>query len=258
MIAQNSKEVATACHASLSFNQERHYSIQKFVLSLTITTFPSNLYRIHAVVLIEPLLPRSLCGIRYTFSPLVQTRPIPLIIFPLKLQPLMRKFCLFRAAVPTTKSPLLLQRRTMRRDRARVRTRILARHRPPPKRGQETRLRMCRRSLRRLRLRLFAETRQTSRRFTLSSRPGRLVATFPEQKAAEERPVASLDVMPGPFAPAEDADVDEAHARLAERGQQREGENRMLRVTVAVAHAVDYERDQPHGHVDDGVDEENS
>jgi len=97
-----------------------------------------------------------------------------------------------------------------------------------------------------------------SRRFALASRPTFLSATFPEHEAAKERTVAARDVAPGPFAPAEDAHVGEAHERLAEGGEERDSEDGMLREVVAVAETVAYEWDQPHSHVDDWVDEQDS
>ena len=97
-----------------------------------------------------------------------------------------------------------------------------------------------------------------TRRFTLAPRPTFLSATFPEHEAAKERAVAAGNVPPGPFAPAEDAHVREAHEGLAEGGEERNGEDRVLREVVAVAEAVAYEWDQPHSHVDDWVDEQDS
>lgn len=222
-------------------------------------TCPASLYRIHAIILIKPLLPGGWRRISNAFSPHVKTRTIPLIVLTLEFQSLMRKLRLFRPACATTKRPLLLHRWTLCIDRARVRTRILAGHRPPPPRRQKTRLRLRRRLFVRRSPRLLAaDAGQVSWRFAFASRPARLFVAFPEHEAAEERAVGALDVAPGPLAPAEDAYVCEAHEALAERREQRQGEDGMLREAVAVAHAVDDERDQPHGHVDDRVDEEDS
>jgi hypothetical protein len=81
---------------------------------------------------------------------------------------------------------------------------------------------------------------------------------FPEHETAKERAVAAGNVAPRSFAPAEDADVCEAHEGLAEGAEQGDGEDGMLRKIVAVAQAVAYEWDQPHSHVDDWVDEQDS
>ena len=63
---------------------------------------------------------------------------------------------------------------------------------------------------------------------------------------------------PGAFAPAKDCYVGEAHEALAERGEEGDGEDGVLGEAVRVRHAVADEGDEPHQHVDYGVDEEDS
>jgi hypothetical protein len=100
--------------------------------------------------------------------------------------------------------------------------------------------------------------------FALASRPlGRSIRGIcaeisPEGKTAQEGAVASWDVAPGTFAPAEDRDVGEAHEALTERGHEGDGEDGVLGKAVRVGQAVADEGDEPHQHVDYGINEEDS
>jgi len=94
--------------------------------------------------------------------------------------------------------------------------------------------------------------------FALAPRPAFLPVALPEYETAKECAVTAGDMSPGPFAPAEYAHICKAHKGLAEGGEQGDGEDGMLCEVVAVAQAMGYKGYQPHCHVDDWVDEQNS
>lgn len=203
-----------------------------------------------AHILIEPFLPRRLRLAHDTLPPLVETRPVPLVVFPLEFQSLMRELGFPRLPPrATAESPLLRERwsagGTLPRGTC-VGTGIFARKRPHSQRTQQS----C--------LRLLA-LGQMARRAALTPTPIRRSAGLcPKHETPKERAVATGNVTPGPLAPAENTDVREAHERLTEGRQQADGEDGVLRELVAVAHAVADEGDEPKEHVDDGVDEEDS